>query len=93
MLSKIRTASTLGGQLWIKELPGYKPWVVSSNLFALVSSLFSLLWACLAAGRAYYSVVFDVLANFLRLSVSLSLVNSFFIFLFEIFFEKNDQPC
>jgi hypothetical protein len=43
MLSKILTASALGGQLWIKELPGLKGLGRVLELEALFSSLFSLL--------------------------------------------------
>lgn len=80
MLSKILNASTLGGHLWIKETIRHKPGSCPRTCLRWYSSLFSLLLAARSSLTACFSVAFDVLANFLRLSNLQSSVNIFFSF-------------
>jgi len=75
MLSKIRTASALGGQLWIKDLPGSKPGSCPRTWCAVIRLGFRCVSGVSFNLTLYHSAASDVLANFLRLSKFQSRVN------------------
>jgi hypothetical protein len=98
MLSKIRTAIRLSGQLWIKDKIGISQ-ICVLELDALLSSVFAAYFDLSSYfSRQHFglsritSAASDVLANFSRLSIFIPLVKLFLAFVKFSSLDQSSKP-